>query len=136
MTCARIETSSAETGSSQERRLDGERPSDADALALAAGELVRGAPDGGRPQADEPEELLDAGHAIRARGKTVQRQRLSKHLADCHARIERCVRVLENDLHGAAQGAHLLAAEREDVLVLEVDRPLTPPLSIARRRRA
>ena len=43
MICAWIETSSAETGSSQtmKRRLQRERARDADALALAAGELVR-----------------------------------------------------------------------------------------------
>jgi len=35
-----------------ERRLDGERPSDADALALAAGELVRVAPRGRRARAE------------------------------------------------------------------------------------
>ena len=44
--CAWIETSSAETASSQieQARLDGERARDADALALAARELVRVAP--------------------------------------------------------------------------------------------
>ena len=43
MTCAWIETSSAETGSSHtiELRRDRERARDADALALAARELVR-----------------------------------------------------------------------------------------------
>ena len=46
MTCAWIETSSADTGSSQTMSfgLDGERAGDADALALAAGEFVRIAP--------------------------------------------------------------------------------------------
>ena len=43
MICAWIETSSAETGSSAtiELRLQRDRAGDADALALAAGELVR-----------------------------------------------------------------------------------------------
>ena len=43
MTCAWIETSSAETGSSQTISfgLHRQRAGDADALALAAGELVR-----------------------------------------------------------------------------------------------
>ena len=43
ITCAWIDTSSADTGSSQtiELGLEGDGPGDADALALSAGELVR-----------------------------------------------------------------------------------------------
>ncbi len=54
MICAWIDTSSAETGSSQMMSfgLEHQRPGDADALALAAGELVRIAVDQVGQQAD------------------------------------------------------------------------------------
>ena len=62
MTCAWIDTSSAEIGSSQTMKLgcDGQRAGDADALALAARELVRVAIGEVRVQADDAQQLLDA----------------------------------------------------------------------------
>ena len=56
-----IETSSAETGSSQtmKRRLERERARDADALALPAGELVRIALRHVGEQADLAQQRLD-----------------------------------------------------------------------------
>ncbi len=57
-----IETSSAETGSSQtmKRRLERQRPRDADALALPAGKLVRIALGHVGKQPDLSEQLGDA----------------------------------------------------------------------------
>ena len=62
MIWAWIETSSAETGSSQTISfgIDGERAGDADALALAAGELVRIAPHVVGTETDQLQKLGDA----------------------------------------------------------------------------
>ena len=63
MICAWIETSSAATDfvADDERGLDRERPGDADALALAAGELVREpAPVGG----SRPTRSMSVGHIV------------------------------------------------------------------------
>src|SRR6185436_13565730 len=40
---------------------------------------------------------------------------LADDLAHVHARVQARVRILEDDLHLAAEGAHLRRAEREDV---------------------
>ena len=63
MTCAWIETSSAETGSSSRISFgfDRQRPGDADALALSAGELVREAAEVLGPQADALKQLAALG---------------------------------------------------------------------------
>jgi hypothetical protein len=61
ITCAWIDTSSADTGSSQTISLgDRQRAGDADALALAARELVRDSAACGRAQAHRLEQLDDA----------------------------------------------------------------------------
>ncbi len=92
-----------------ELRLDGERARDRDALPLAAGELVRVALRVRRRQADDAQQL---GHALAlAPGvQAVQRERLGEHVADRHARVQRRVRVLEDDLHRAALRAQVAAA--------------------------
>ena len=73
MTCAWIETSSADTGSSATISfgLQGQRAGDADALPLAAGELVRVAVVVLRVEADQLEQLgprlsapLSARHVV------------------------------------------------------------------------
>ena len=51
------------------------------------------------------EELGDALLALGRRHDVVQHQRLGENLADGHARVERRERVLEDQLHLAAQGA-------------------------------
>ncbi len=74
MICAWIETSSAETGSSQTMK-DGpedERAGDADALALAARELVREAGQLAALQADVLERFGDAVAQLAAFGEAVQ----------------------------------------------------------------
>ena len=79
-----IETSRAETGSSQTMK-DGSSASarDADALALAAGELVRVALGHVGKEADLGQQLGDALlDARRIRFDPVDRQRLADDLAD------------------------------------------------------
>ena len=110
MTCAWIDTSSADTGSSHddELRLDRQRAGDADALALPAGELVRVAVDEARVQADQRQQLLHPrAHRLPPSPQVVDLDRLGDDVADRHARVERGVRVLEDHLHVAAHLAHL-----------------------------
>ena len=57
-------------------------------------------------ETDQPEQLDDS-LPLAAGVQTMEVQRFREHVADCHARIERAVRVLEDDLHLAAQRAHL-----------------------------
>ena len=101
--CACTETSSAETGSSQTISfgLKRERARDADPLPLAARELVRVAVVVLRAQAHAIEQLADA--ALHVLLGLVDRERLADDLADALARVQRRVRVLEDDLHLAAQ---------------------------------
>ena len=126
MTCAWIETSSAETGSSQTISfgLDRERAGDADALALAARELVRVAAHVVGVQADRLEQLRRSAPRTRAGvfASLWIDQRLADDRADRHARVERGVGVLEDDLHVAARAraARRLPSAR-DVLALEPD---------------
>ena len=115
MICAWIETSSAETGSSQtmKSRLERERPGDADALALAARELVRVAPAVLGQEPDLPEQLLHAGVAAPpAPGEPVDGERLADDLAHGHARVQRAVGVLEDHLDPAAHRAERRRRER------------------------
>ena len=66
-----------------ELRVDGQRPRDADALALAPGELVRIAVRVVRLQAHEPQQFADAlfGGSFRLRD-AVDRERLADDVAD------------------------------------------------------
>ena len=121
-TCAWIDTSSADTGfvGDDERRVQRERARDADALPLAAAELVRiarrGAPARGRP--------ARTARATRARrsavvAEPVDDERLLDDVADAHARIERRVRILKDDLHVAPRRAHPARENAEHVLAAE-----------------
>ena len=89
--------------------LDRQRAGDRDALALAAGELVREARGPGSGQADEVEQFAAPGRAPprRVAAHAVRDQRLGEDLADRHARIERRIGVLEDHLHAPAQRADL-----------------------------
>ena len=51
----------------------------------------------------------------------VDDQRLADDRAHRHARVQRCVRVLEDDLHVARQRTQLVLAQRRDILALEPD---------------
>ena len=119
-----METSSAETGSSQtiELGLDRERARDHDALALAAGKFVRVAAHMLALQPDLDEQARHAILPLACRGgELVDRQRFTEDRADGHARIERGERVLEHDLHLAPQGAQVVAAEAQHVLPVKDD---------------
>ena len=105
MTCAWIETSSAETGSSHDdqARLERKRARNADALALAAGELVRVVLHLVGPQPDLLEQFGDARLLLARRRERRARCSGSPTMSPArHARIERGERILEDDLHCAA----------------------------------
>src|SRR5262249_27095048 len=105
-----------------ELRRNRERASDADALALAARELVRIASHVIGIEAHRLEEPRHAIAELRRRlRELVHDERLADDRAHGHSRVQRCERVLEDDLHVAAQALKLAAIERGDVLALEPD---------------
>ena len=116
-TCACTETSSADTGSSadDERRLERERAREADALPLAAAELVRVLRRRRRVEADELEQLPHARAPLGARADAVNDERLLDDRADAHARIERRVRILEDDLKMPPRAPQLARRQRAHV---------------------
>ena len=101
--------------------LDGERAGDADALPLAAGELVREAAGVERVEADDTHELRHPFAALLALRQTVDRQRLADDRAGRHARIERCVGILEDHLHLAAHAAQIATLELRQLYFAELD---------------
>ena len=124
--CDWIETSSALTGSSQTMKsgIERQRPGDADALALAAGEFVRVAARrsaGSRPT--RCSRLATSSSFCRALGDAVDFDRLADDVADGHARVQAADRVLEDDLHLPAEAAQLFAVVGEEVLALVAHLP-------------
>ena len=97
---------------------------DGDALALAAGEFVRIAVVAGRIDADLAE---GGGGAVGALGgrqrRLVHEQPFGDDLADGHARRQRAVGVLKDDLELAAQRLQLAPGEAGDVLPEEAYAP-------------
>ena len=110
MICAWIETSRARDRlvGDDEVGVERERPGDADALALAAGELVRVAVGVVRVEPDGREQLADPlaplGLRRRRRGSSSGSPTIA---ADGHPRVEAGVRVLEDHLHPARAAAQL-----------------------------
>ena len=124
-TCACTETSSADTGSSQTRndRLDRECPGDADPLPLSARELVGVATRHRGVEPDFLEQGADPRRDLLARHDAMDLQALGDRRADGEARIERAVRILEDDLHPPPHRAERLPVEAEQVLAFEAHRP-------------
>ncbi len=123
MTCAWIDTSSADTGSSQTMHLRPQRQGarDADPLPLPAGELVRVAVDVLGLEPDEVQQLLHRPRAVAARhhlGMDVER--LADDVADGHPRVQRRVRVLHDHLHPPPEPPQLAAADLEDVPAVQI----------------
>ena len=99
-----------------------EAAGDGDALALAAGELVRVALGEGLDgrQADLLEGVVDERLlGLPGRRKAVDAQRLGDEVACAQARVEDGVGVLVDELGAAPQGAQLAARERGHVLAVE-----------------
>ena len=108
----------------QETRRHAQRTGEADPLALAPGELVRVAVPELLAQPDRVEQLRHARFQLRAAGDAVEPDRLADDLATGHARVERGVRILEDDVHATAEGPQLAPREVRDVLAVEPDRPV------------
>ena len=104
-------------------RLGGHRTRDRDALALAAGELVRPlrARDR-RVDADGVEHLVDACVPRRLVADLPDVEPLAHDVADAPARVQRRDRVLEDHLELRAERAEELAPEVREVVALEDDR--------------
>src|SRR5690606_9441992 len=100
--------------------IERERPGDADALALAAGELVRIALGGAGIEADEAEQLLRARQRLVPRHAVGDRP-LGDDLADLLARIQRGVGILEDHLDVPPLGAQRLALEAGEIERAEAD---------------
>ena len=96
-----------------ESRLGRQRTGNADTLPLAAGELVREpVQEVGREAAvvhDLEDHLLHTG--VLLLDHVVRLHTLADDLADAHARVQRGIRVLEDELHVAAQTAHLVVLQ-------------------------
>ena len=108
----------------QQARLAGEREADEDALALAAGELVRVVARAARRQADELQKLADARrHLAAARVGRVQPDRLADLAPDALDGVQCVQRALEDDRElGPAHGAQAPGLHRQHVLAVEQDR--------------
>jgi hypothetical protein len=132
MICAWIETSSAERLVADDQgRLERERPRDADALALAARQLVRIAAAVLGQEPHLPEQLLHAGGPIRRLlDEAVDGERLAHDLAYGHPRVQRAVGVLEDDLDAPAHRPERRRRERGELLPLEAHRPAGRPLEL------
>ena len=92
------------------RRVERQRAGDADPLPLAAGELVREAVAVLGAEPDRAQQLRDPLLPV-GPVDAVDPQRLGDDLAHGHARVQRRVRVLEDDLDLAAHRPHVAAAE-------------------------
>ena len=82
-----------------EIRVEREGAGDADPLALAAGELVRIAVDVVGVEADGVQKLADLCPACFGFVDAMLDERLRDDRPDRHARVQRCLRVLEDHLH-------------------------------------
>src|SRR5262245_17934548 len=124
----------------QEAGRDAQRPGEPDALPLAAGELVREAMAELLPEPDGVEELADAPVELASLRDPVQAERLADDLAARHARVERGVRILEDDVHLAPVRSERAAREARDVVAAEPDRAVRgleqPVDAVADRRLA
>ena len=104
-----------------EFRVHGQCPGDADPLALAAAELVGITIVVLFPETDLIEQFHHPLSLLLPLGDVVDLQPLADDLAHPHARIERGIRVLKDDLHLPAHVAELALGERQDIFPLEVD---------------
>ena len=104
-----------------ELRVECERPCDTDPLALSTRELVRETICMLGREPDDAQQLVHAGPPLLAAGAAMDHERFAHDVPDGHTRVERCVRVLKDDLHLAANRTHLAAFQRRDVTAVEDD---------------
>src|SRR5215510_12228214 len=101
--------------------IDGKRPGDAYPLSLTARQFMRIAQ---RHIGEQPDQLQQLGYPrldLRLGQDAVHAHRLGDDLTDGHARVERGVGVLEDDLHLLAHGDHAAAIESGKIDALEAN---------------
>src|SRR6266545_4102321 len=103
--------------------IEGECTRDADALALAAGELVRVAVDEVGVEADDFEQPLRAPPPRAAVADAVDDERFADDVPDCHPRIQRGIGILEDDLRLPAHRPQLASRDRRQLPPEEAHRP-------------
>ena len=92
---------------------------DGDALALAAGELVRVATRHRGVEAHHLQDGRDALARLSGAGESVDEERLGQRLADAHARVQRGERVLEHHPHGGTGAAQRFRRQGAEVAAVE-----------------
>ena len=105
----------------QELRVERQRAGNADALPLAARELVREAVRMLRAQADRSQQALHLAATLLAAVEAVDTERLGDDLANRHPGVQRRIRVLEDDLDVARTGRICFRLNARDVRALEDD---------------
>src|SRR5580692_10234257 len=98
-----------------------QRAGDADTLALTAGELMWVAIQRFGPQPDLAGKLLDLPGERRPCGDAIIDQRLADDVAHSEARVERGIRVLEDDLHLPPERPHVALRQLIDPRAAEAD---------------
>src|SRR5262249_50026987 len=99
-------------------------PGNADTLTLSAGKLVRVTAEGGFIQAHSAHNFSCGLLQLRCRGApaiSMDQQGLGDNLCNTHTRVERSERILEDDLHVAAQAAQLAGSRLENVMAVEIN---------------
>jgi hypothetical protein len=107
----------------EHRGVGRERTCDGDALPLPAAELVGKAGSCSRRQADELEQLLDAGLAPASRCELERSEPVSELRADLPARVQRRVRVLEDHLQARELTRPCTPGQRRHLIAFEDDAP-------------
>src|SRR5271165_4224067 len=102
-----------------ESRPQDQRARNPNALTLAAAELVRVAPQGGGVESYSAQRFGGVLTACRAAVAAVDGQRFADGLLNRHSGIERAERVLEDNLHVAAQAAQFRSAGAQNVVAVE-----------------
>ncbi len=102
--------------------LYGKGSGDTDALPLAPGELVGEALGEVWIEADRVEDVGDPVATFCPLVKPVDRHRLRDDALHVHTRVQRRIRILEDHLHSASEGAQLLRLELRQFRPVEVDR--------------
>jgi hypothetical protein len=104
-----------------EARFQGEGPGDADALALASGELEGIAAEGVDRQPDPAQQLGGPIGALVAASRLLDDEGFLEDLADGMTRVERLGGILEHHLHFPPERAEFAGAGVGDVVALEDD---------------
>ncbi|MNW52081.1 hypothetical protein D3C74_295880 [compost metagenome] len=105
-----------------ELRIYRKRAGNPDPLTLTPGELVRITRCMVRVQTNHIEQLFDAFFAFRVRtGHPVDIQRFADDICNGKARVQRCIWILEDHLHIATHGLHLLWRQLVDIHAVKAD---------------